>query len=146
MSRGGQWGDDDALVVAVGGRSHEALREIYRRHGGAVWVVAKRVCGSAEPAEQVCEAVFTELWSHPERFEPARGGLRSWLVVQVHTRAVALVGHDVERDAVLLAYVGGHSCSETARLLGTTEGIVKSSIRRGLLNLRHTLHAEGVTG
>lgn len=136
---------------AVGDRDHEALREIYRRHGNAVWLVAKRVCGSAEVAEEVCQAVFTELWERPERVDPPKGTVRPWLVAEAHARAVAVTPSEptpatVERDAVLLAYVGGHSCRETARLLGTTEATVKSSLRRGLLNLRQTLQAEGVTG
>lgn len=187
------WGNDvpgdDALIAAVGDQSQEALGEIYRRHGGAVWSVAKRVCRRAELAEQVCQAVFTELWSHPEGFDPTRGDLRSWLVAQAHSHAVAVVRSDPnrhrhrqagdapmttppsaevevtahlgtlteaarraldkladsERDAILLAYVGGHPYSETARLLGTPEDTVKSRIRRGLLNLRQAVEGEGVT-
>jgi RNA polymerase sigma-70 factor (ECF subfamily) len=50
-----------------------------------------------------------------------------------------------ERDAILLAYFGGHTYRETARLLGQPEGTVKSRIRSGLQNLRRTLDAEGVT-
>jgi RNA polymerase sigma-70 factor, ECF subfamily len=82
---------DDALVAAVGDRSHEALGEIYRRHGGPVWSIAKQVCRSATQAEDVCQAVFTELWSHPERFDRATGSLRSWLVARAHARAVQVV-------------------------------------------------------
>jgi RNA polymerase sigma-70 factor, ECF subfamily len=179
---------DDALVAAVSGGSHEALAEIYRRYGGAVWSVARHVCGSAELAKEVCQAVFTGLWSRPEQFDPAEGVLRSWLVAQAHARAVdvarshrahrrqdgdARVDHTPpsaeveiaiharalteegrraidqlapgEREAVLLAYFGGHTTSETARLLGTVEDAVKGHIRRGLLNLRRALEVEGVT-
>jgi RNA polymerase sigma-70 factor (ECF subfamily) len=50
-----------------------------------------------------------------------------------------------ERDAILLTYVGGHTCAEAARLLGLPEPTIKSSIRRGLLNLRGALDAEGVS-
>jgi RNA polymerase sigma-70 factor (ECF subfamily) len=184
------WGDDgpsdSALIAAVGAvddQSREALGEIYRRHGAAVWSVAQRVCHRDELAEAVCETVFAELWSHPERFVPARGSLRSWLVAQAHRRAVAVARSEqdrrrqerstppsaevevaahaetlnedarraidrlaaVERDSILLTYVGGHSCSEAARLLGVPEATVKSSVRRGLLNLRQTLEAEGVS-
>jgi RNA polymerase sigma-70 factor, ECF subfamily len=178
---------DDVLVAAVVDRSHEALAEIYRRHAGAVWSIAKQVCG-AEHAEEVCQAVFTELWSQPERFDPAEGGLRSWLVARAHGRAVHIArsheahrqqdrdaqtaqtppsaevevaGHaralteagrraidklaTAEREAILLAYLGGHSSAEIARLLGTLEGTVKSNIRSGLMNLRRALEVEGVT-
>ena len=178
---------DDDLVAAVSGRNHEALSAIYRRHGGAVWSVAKRVCG-AEHAEEVCQSVFTELWSHPERFDRGEGSLRSWLVARAHARAVhtarthraqrhldraaptdltppsaevEVAGHaraltdegrraidrlpTAEREVILLAYLGGHSSSEIARLLGTLEATVKSHIRSGLLNLRRALEVEGVT-
>jgi RNA polymerase sigma-70 factor (ECF subfamily) len=156
----------------VEGEGHEALGELYRRHGAAVWSVAKRVCRSTELAQDVCETVFSELWSRPERFDPARGELRPWLVAEAHSRAVeaarsgaatapsaevdseALSGDarraldklaPVERDAILLTYVGGHACSEAARLLGVSEDVVKSSVRRGLLNLRRAQEAEGVS-
>jgi RNA polymerase sigma-70 factor (ECF subfamily) len=167
------------LVAAVGQRRHEALGEIYRRHGGAVWSIANRICRSPALAEDVCETVFTELWSWPERFDPARGTLRSQLVAAAHARAVALgrraepepdpaaapaprsaVEHaaalddatrqaidqlaPVERDAILLCYIGGHPVGEAARRLAVPEAEVKSSIRRGLVNLRQALDAEGV--
>jgi RNA polymerase sigma-70 factor (ECF subfamily) len=50
-----------------------------------------------------------------------------------------------EREAILLAYFGGHSYRETAQLLDQPEGTVKSRIRSALQNLRRTLAAEGVT-
>jgi DNA-directed RNA polymerase specialized sigma24 family protein len=136
--------NEKALVAAVGEKSRAALGEIYRRHGGAVWSVARRVCHSDEQAETVCQAVFTELWSDPGRFDPSRGGLRSCLVAEAHSRAVDLVrssGSEEaplpadERDAILHAYFGGRAYMESAR----------SHIRPGLLNLRRTLEAEGVT-
>jgi RNA polymerase sigma-70 factor, ECF subfamily len=178
---------DEALVAAVSGRDHEALSEIYRRYGGAVWSVARHVCGRAEPAKEVCQAVFTELWSHPDRFDPAEGALRAWLVAQAHARAVHIARSQApqrrpdgdarteqtppsaeveiavharaltddgrraidqlvpgEREALLLAYFGGHTTAETARLLGTLEDTVKNHLRSGLLNLRRTLEVEGV--
>jgi RNA polymerase sigma-70 factor, ECF subfamily len=50
-----------------------------------------------------------------------------------------------ERDAIMLAYFGGHTYRETAALLGAPEGTVKARIRRGLLTLRRVLEAQGVT-
>ncbi len=164
---------DVALVAAIGDRRREALGEIYRRYGGAVWWVAERVCRSADLAEEVCAAVFTDLWSHPQRFDPSRRILRSHLVAEAHSRAIEVArsdgvhrrerdaGIDVaalanearramdqlatdERDAILLAYVGGPAYIEDARLQAP-EHAVKSRIRRGLLNLRRALEVEGVT-
>jgi RNA polymerase sigma-70 factor (ECF subfamily) len=82
---------DGALIAAVTERRHEALAEIFRRHGGAVWAVASRVCRDEAPAGDVCEAVFAELWERPEAFSPARGTLRARLIAVAHARAVAVV-------------------------------------------------------
>jgi len=180
---------DADLVASVTNRDEAALATLYQRHGAAVWGLARRVTGDRQAAEEVTQTVFLELWSHADRFDPARGAVRSWLLAQAHGRAVdhvrsetarrrrqdrdaqlsavppsaeveiavhsAALAADVrravdalppgEREAILLAYFGGHSYRETAQLLDQPEGTVKSRIRSALQNLRRTLAAEGVT-
>lgn len=182
-------GIPDATVVAdLTNGDHDALAELYRRYGGAVWSVAKRVCGDRTLAEDVTQTVFVDLWRRPQRYDPSRGALRPWLMAQAHARAVDIVRSEAarqrrqardaqlappsvpdveaevhladlsdgvrravdklpaeERDAIVLAYFGGHSYRETAALLGAPEGTVKSRIRRGLSELRRALEAEGIT-
>jgi RNA polymerase sigma-70 factor (ECF subfamily) len=65
-----------------------ALREAYREHGPAVLGLATRVLGNAAIAEDVMQDVFVHLWQHPDRFDPARGRLRSYLLAMTHSRAV----------------------------------------------------------
>lgn len=89
--------DDSALVAAVQARSQVALAEAYRRHGGVVWALASRVCRDHHLAEDVAQTVFVDLWSRPDRFDPSRGSLRSWLLTQAHARAVDLVRSEEAR-------------------------------------------------
>jgi RNA polymerase sigma-70 factor (ECF subfamily) len=90
---------DAALIIAVGRWRQDALAEIYRRHAGAAFALARRVLASREDAEEVVQEVFVRLWNQPERFEPARGSLRSFLLAHVHGRAIDRLRSDTARRA-----------------------------------------------
>jgi RNA polymerase sigma-70 factor (ECF subfamily) len=169
---------DAMLVVAIGRWREDALAEAYRRHAGAVYALARRFADGAV-SEDVVQEVFLRLWNNPDKFDPARGSLRSFLLAQAHGRAVDRVradgsrrareerdarataesGYDLEhevmdlrvadqmrdvmsslpvdeREAIELAYFGGHTYREVAELLAQPEGTVKSRIRSGLRRLR----------
>lgn len=180
---------DAALVVAIARSHQDALAEAYRRHGASVFSLARRVLTDRAMAEDVTQEVFLQLWTRPERFDPERGSLRSYLLAQAHGRSVdrlrsevsrrrreerdarhtAEAGYDLEREAIdlavhekvrealaglgegeqaaiELAYFGGHTYREVARLLGEPEGTVKSRIRSGLHRLRGVLVDVGLAG
>jgi RNA polymerase sigma-70 factor, ECF subfamily len=82
---------DAQLVTSIARYSEVALAEVYRRHGGAVFGLARRVLNNAAEAEDVTQEVFLRLWNQPDRFDPARGSLRSFLLAQSHARAVDAV-------------------------------------------------------
>jgi RNA polymerase sigma-70 factor (ECF subfamily) len=82
---------DAQLVTSIARYSEIALAEVYRRHGGAVYGLARRVLNNASEAEDVTQEVFLRLWNRPDRFDPGRGTLRSFLLTQSHGRAVVAV-------------------------------------------------------
>ncbi len=103
---------DGQLVTSIARYSEVALAEVYRRHGGAVYGLAKRVLNNAAEAEDVTQEVFLRLWNQPDRFDAARGSLRSFLLAQAHGRAVDAVRSSSSRrlrearDAVRTAEAG----------------------------------------
>jgi RNA polymerase sigma-70 factor, ECF subfamily len=88
---------DTALVVAIGRWHEDALAELFRRHAGAVFGLSRRVLGDAGRAEEIVQEVFVRLWNEPERFDPERGSLRSFLLAQAHGRAVDVLRSDSAR-------------------------------------------------
>jgi len=79
---------DAQLVISIARYSEVALAEVYRRHGGAVFGLARRVLSNESEAQDVTQDVFLRLWNHPDRFDAARGSLRSFLLTQSHGKAV----------------------------------------------------------
>src|SRR5436190_8503443 len=88
---------DAALVVAIGRWRNDALAEVYRRHAGAVYALARRVLGEAAAAEEVVQEVFLRLWNSPEKFDSERGSLRSYLLAHAHGRSVDQLRSDTSR-------------------------------------------------
>jgi len=140
-------------------------------------------------AEELVQETFLRLWEHPDRFDQARGSLRSFLLMDAHARGVDRIRSDSrrrereertaraavvadydldleaydldvaeqvrevmatltdgERRAIELAYFGGHTYREVARILGEPEGTIKSRIRTGLMRLRTQLLDRGIDG
>lgn len=90
----------DALLVArlAAGDDH-ALAEIFDRLAPAVYSAALRVLGDGSGAQDVVQDVFVELWSHPDRYDPAAGTLRTYLMVLARHRAVDEVRSELRRIA-----------------------------------------------
>jgi RNA polymerase sigma-70 factor, ECF subfamily len=90
---------DARLVTSIARYSEVALAEVYRRHGRAVYGLARRVLQDTAEAEDVTQEVFLRLWREPDRFDPDRGSLRSFLLAQAHGRAVDAVRSSSSRRA-----------------------------------------------
>jgi RNA polymerase sigma-70 factor (ECF subfamily) len=88
---------DASLIVAVARYNQDALAEIFRRHGGAVHALAKRVTRDKALAEEVTQELFVRLWNEPERYDSARGTLRTFLLMQAHRRSVDVIRSEEAR-------------------------------------------------
>jgi RNA polymerase sigma-70 factor (ECF subfamily) len=92
-------GTDALLAARLAAGDDHALAEIFDRLASAVYASALRVLGDGSAAQDVVQDVFVELWSHPDRFNPAAGSLRTFLIVLARHRAVDLVRSELRRLA-----------------------------------------------
>lgn len=79
--------DDTAIVARLRKRDETALAEVYDAHAGAVYGVLTRML-DVGAAQEVTQDVFVRLWEKPEAFDPARAGLRAFLLVMARSRGL----------------------------------------------------------
>ena len=80
-----------------------ALGAVYDQYASLVHGIAKQLVGP--DAADVCQEVFIGLWEHPERFDPERGSLRTFVAMVTRRRCMDLLRaagrrQDRERKAV----------------------------------------------
>jgi RNA polymerase sigma-70 factor (ECF subfamily) len=175
--------DEALLVQGIRSGDRNALGEVYDRHAPVALAVALRIVADREQAEDLVHDAFVAAWQKIDRFDPARGSLRSWIVAIVRNRAIdrlranrpsmeigeadersllqtgpnptwddalaRLGGAQLraavaelpteQRDAVELAYFGGHTYREIATLTGVPLGTATSRLRLALARLREQL-------
>ena len=92
-------GTDALLAARLAAGDDYALAEVFDRFAAAVYSAAIRVIGDGSSAQDVVQDVFVELWSHPDRYDPAVGSLRTYLTVLARHRAVDTLRSELRRIA-----------------------------------------------
>lgn len=84
----GETSSEEALLVAVGKGSKEALGDLYRSLARIVYSVAIRILEDAGEAEDLVHEVFLALHEHAHRFDPSKGTARTWILCIASNRAL----------------------------------------------------------
>ena len=82
---------DEKTAAALAARSERAVANViarYSRHLYTVAAAALRGVGTEQDAEEAAADAFVYLWEHPEKFDPRRGSLKTWLSVVARSRAL----------------------------------------------------------
>ncbi|RKH59545.1 sigma-70 family RNA polymerase sigma factor [Corallococcus llansteffanensis] len=79
--------DRDLLrQVALG--SADAMRDVYARCSARAFAIAVRLLPTRADAEEVLQEIFLDVWRRAREFDPARGGLETWVTTIARTRAI----------------------------------------------------------
>ena len=70
---------DELLLEQAEGGDQAAFVELYERHRTGVFSFAYRMLGSTEMAEDITHDCFLSLIKRPEKFDPSRGSLKTYL-------------------------------------------------------------------
>jgi RNA polymerase sigma-70 factor, ECF subfamily len=127
-------GADAVLAARLAAGDDHALAEVFDGLAPSVYGSALRVLGDSSAAQDVVQDVFVELWSHPGRYDPAAGTLRTYLIVLARHRAVDQVRSELRRIArqertyrLTSAPSPGWACDEV--VAAETAGLVRAAVQ-----------------
>ncbi len=72
--------DEVELMRRIKHRDQSALLELYQRFHRLIFSMAMQVLRNQSIAEDVTQDVFFQVWRWPEKWDPTRGRLTSWLL------------------------------------------------------------------
>jgi RNA polymerase sigma-70 factor (ECF subfamily) len=75
-------------------RGTPTFASVYAAHRPGVYATALRVLGRPSEAEDVTQEGFVRFWRSPERFDPDRGEIGSYLRLMARSRSLDLLRHE----------------------------------------------------
>lgn len=82
---------DEKLIRAIRARDERAIAYVIETYSRLLWSIASAVLkdvGSAQDTEECVADTFISLWQSPDKFDPARGSLKTWLSITTRSRAL----------------------------------------------------------
>ena len=79
---------DLAALERMARGDHEALAELYDRHGRLIYSLALRILRDQSDAEDIVQEVFSQAWRQAARYDASRGNPVAWLLNLTRSRAI----------------------------------------------------------
>ncbi|NND85235.1 MAG: sigma-70 family RNA polymerase sigma factor [Acidimicrobiia bacterium] len=88
---------DHELAERLRNGDATAITESHSLHQAAIFSAARSILRDREAAFDVTQDVMTHLWQQPEKFDPDRGSLRTYLLARTRSRALDIVRSETSR-------------------------------------------------
>ncbi len=127
---------DKKILAGLQHREEETIAYVMGKYTRMLWSIADAVLknvGSEQDVEECVADVFILLWLAPNKFDPERGSLRSWLCIMARSRAIDRYRELTRHDTVSLddAMIAGR--------MGLQDVLLEQERRRELSAVIHTL-------
>lgn len=83
--------NDARTISGIKERNEQTINEVINKYSKLLWVTVSAVLknvGSEQDVEECVADVFIDLWENPDRYDSARGTLKSWLCMVARCKAI----------------------------------------------------------
>ena len=122
--------NDERTILAIRKREADAINEIIKKYSKLLWSVSGAILnniGATQDVEECVADTFIYLWEHPDKYDPGRGRLKTWLSIVARTQAVNRCREIAKRNTVPLEE------TDFINHIGIVDDILKEETRRTLL-------------
>ena len=83
--------NDITAIAGIQNRDERVIGEIIVKYSKLLWPIASAVLknvGTEQDVEECIADVFIDLWEHPDKYDAARGTLKTWLCMVARCKAI----------------------------------------------------------
>lgn len=122
--------NDERTILAIRKREADAINEVIKKYSKLLWSISGAILnniGATQDVEECVADTFIYLWEHPDKYDPGRGRLKTWLSIVARTQAVNRCREIAKRNTVPLEE------TDFINHIGIVDDILKEETRRTLL-------------
>ena len=122
--------NDERTILAIRKREEDAINEVIKKYSKLLWSVSGAILnniGSTQDVEECVADTFIYLWEHPDKYDPGRGRLKTWLSIVARTQAVNRCREIAKRNTVPLEE------TDFINHIGIVDDTLKEETRRTFL-------------
>lgn len=122
--------NDERTILEIRKREADAINEVIKKYSKLLWSVSGAILnniGATQDVEECVADTFIYLWEHPDKYDPGRGRLKTWLSIVARTQAVNRCREIAKRNTVPLEE------TDFINHIGIVDDILKEETRRTLL-------------
>lgn len=107
---------DKKIIAAIAAQDESMLAFVIGKYSRLLWKIAASIlinAASAQDVEECVADVFIYLWEHPEKYDPFKAKLSTWLSVAARTRAIDRYRQTIRKKEISMEEIAAESLGYT---------------------------------
>ena len=116
--------DEIHILDSLINKDENVFENVFHLYSGACVNIARKILRSEAKVNDVVQNVFIHLYEKPERFDPTRGTLKTFLLTQCRSRSIDLIRSETARSKRELKQSENLEIYKSGNTTSNTESII----------------------